>query len=185
MPCYHDVTNIADYALLAPSGFDVLGIENKVDEIYAKGGYFKEMRAGLQNFVRKLPEAPLLFQPGSAFVYGFNTDVVAALVEVISGQPLDVFLRERIFDPLGMCDTDFFVPKEKYHRFSSLWMPTGATASMAAVPDPDEKPQVRMKKTKMTLVVVEHGCDVLLRHMNVMLTHARAPTKTTGRINGN
>lgn len=148
VPCQRTITvkHVLTHTSGIPHGFDVLGIDNKVDEIYAQGGYYQAMKGGLQNFVRKLPEAPLLFQPGSAWVYGYNTDVVAALVEVISGKPLDVFLRERILDPLGMCDTDFFVPEEKYHRFTSLWMPAGATESMAAVPDQDEEPKFGLKE---------------------------------------
>ena len=65
----------------------------------------------LEEFVDKVAQMPLEFSPGSAWNYSVSTDVCGRLVEVISGKPLDVFLRERIFDPLGMPDTAFEVPE--------------------------------------------------------------------------
>jgi CubicO group peptidase (beta-lactamase class C family) len=64
---------------------------------------------------------PLLFQPGSEWNYGVSTDVLGRVVEVISGQSLDVFLRERIFEPLGMDDTGFFVPEAERDRLAALY----------------------------------------------------------------
>ena len=64
-------------------------------------------------------------------MYGFNSDVVGALVEVLSGSS-DTYLKDNIFVPLGMLDTDFFVPAEKYHRFTSLLMPSHVAAYMSA-----------------------------------------------------
>ncbi len=62
-------------------------------------------------------EAALSFQPGARWKYGFSHDVVGALVEVISGQRYGDYLREHIFDPLQMGDTDFWVPEDKQKRF--------------------------------------------------------------------
>lgn len=62
-------------------------------------------------------------------------DVAGALIEALSGQRLDDFLEERIFAPLGMVDTGFFVPAPKYHRLSSLWMDSAGATYMAPVPD--------------------------------------------------
>jgi CubicO group peptidase (beta-lactamase class C family) len=67
--------------------------------------------------MKKLAAQPLLFQPGDAWEYGLSIDLLGYLVEVVSGKPLDQFLRERLFEPLGMKDTAFFVPKEKAARF--------------------------------------------------------------------
>lgn len=67
--------------------------------------------------MKKLAAQPLLFQPGDAWQYGLSIDVLGYLVEVISGKSLDQFLRERIFQPLGMNDTAFYFPKEKAARF--------------------------------------------------------------------
>lgn len=68
---------------------------------------------------------PLVNQPGTAFNYSVATDVLGRVVEVASGQPLDQFLQDRIFDPLGMGDTRFFVPDDQRHRLASLYVPTG------------------------------------------------------------
>jgi len=69
-----------------------------------------------QEFVEKLSRTPLMFPPGSRWEYGVSTDVLGRLVEVISGKPLGVFLDERIFQPLGMVDTAFWVPPAKLSR---------------------------------------------------------------------
>jgi CubicO group peptidase (beta-lactamase class C family) len=64
---------------------------------------------------------PLLFSPGTRWGYGMSTDVVGRLVEVISGQTLDAYLREHVLDPLGMVDTEFWVDPEQIHRLTSLY----------------------------------------------------------------
>ena len=79
---------------------------------------------------------PLVFQPGSEWNYGVSTDVLGRVVEVVSGQPLDVFLRERILDPLGMDDTDFWVPEEKRDRFAELYYRNPATRQATKMPAP-------------------------------------------------
>ncbi|MCP3909905.1 MAG: beta-lactamase family protein [Actinomycetia bacterium] len=66
---------------------------------------------------------PLLFQPGSEWNYSNATDVLGRLVEVISGQSLDVFMRERIFEPLGMTDTAFFADAARQERLGALYIP--------------------------------------------------------------
>lgn len=70
--------------------------------------------------MQKLATLPLLHQPGEKFTYGLNTDVLGYLVEVISGMPLDRFFRERIFVPLGMKDTWFYLPNDKQQRLVRL-----------------------------------------------------------------
>ena len=64
---------------------------------------------------------PLAFQPGTHWRYGYNIEVIGRVIEVISGQPLADFLQQRIFDPLGMVDTDFFVPAEKRDRLAVVY----------------------------------------------------------------
>ena len=68
-----------------------------------------------------LSELPLLFHPGEAWEYSIATDVLARLCEVISGQHFDAFLRERIFEPLGMVDTGFVLRPEQRPRFTALY----------------------------------------------------------------
>jgi CubicO group peptidase (beta-lactamase class C family) len=75
----------------------------------------------LQQIIPKLAKLPLFNQPGEAFLYGLNTDVLGYLVEVISGMPLDKFLRQRIFLPLGMVDTYFYLPADKQKRLVTLY----------------------------------------------------------------
>jgi CubicO group peptidase (beta-lactamase class C family) len=62
----------------------------------------------------------LQYQPGTQWVYSLSVDILGAVIEKVSGQPLDVFMAERLFEPLGMNDTFFEVPKEKIQRFGTL-----------------------------------------------------------------
>jgi CubicO group peptidase (beta-lactamase class C family) len=75
----------------------------------------------LAEMVDKLVQIPLSFQPGTDFEYGISQDVVAQIAERISGLPFDEFLRQRVFIPLGMKDTDFYVPAEKHTRLASSY----------------------------------------------------------------
>ena len=79
----------------------------------------------LEENVNKLAAEPLVSQPGDRFNYSLSTDVLARVVEVISGQTFDVFLRERIIKPLKMVDTDFIVPEAKWPRFVTVYSPDG------------------------------------------------------------
>jgi CubicO group peptidase (beta-lactamase class C family) len=71
--------------------------------------------------VKKLASQPLLFQPGDAWEYSLADDVLGYLVEVVSGMPLDKFFQERIFKPLGMKDTYFFLPDDKVPRLATAY----------------------------------------------------------------
>ncbi len=90
--------------------------------------------ATLGDFVTKLAELPLARQPATGFGYGLSTDVLGYLVEVVSGEPFDRFLARRIFAPLGMHDTAFYVPADKVERMTTLY---------AAGEDGKVKPAVR------------------------------------------
>ena len=68
-------------------------------------------------------QLPLLHEPGAAFSYGLSTDVLGRLVEVLSGVTFDEFLRTRLFEPLGMHDTFFYVPDAKASRMASIYTP--------------------------------------------------------------
>lgn len=94
--------------------------QTEVDAMYraAKIGAPHE---SLRDMVRRIAGLPLVFSPGSSWNYGHSTDIVGAIIEVVSGQSLDVFFRERIFGPLGMIDTDFFVPENKLHRLAGCY----------------------------------------------------------------
>jgi CubicO group peptidase (beta-lactamase class C family) len=76
--------------------------------------------------IDKLAGEPLIAQPGSAYNYSLSTDVLGRVVEAASGMPFEVFLRERIFKPLKMTDTDFSVPESKWSRTATVYSPDGA-----------------------------------------------------------
>ncbi len=92
-----------------------------VDAAYrAKDGVdFQTADTSLKQVVEKLATIPLIAQPGKAWNYSVATDVLGYLVEVISGQPFEKYLKEKVIDPLRMIDTDFHVPKEKHDRFAA------------------------------------------------------------------
>ncbi len=77
----------------------------------------------LEQLCDTLATVPLAYQPGAMWRYSFGTDVTARIIEVISGQRFDEFLKERIFEPLGMVDTDFHVPPEKIDRLVTMYAP--------------------------------------------------------------
>ncbi|MFN4230580.1 serine hydrolase domain-containing protein [Parvibaculum sp.] len=95
--------------------------EHPVDALYRKAGIEGANTVGmtLKETVEALAGIPLLFSPGKHWNYSVATDVCGYLVEVLSGRPLDEFFASRIFAPLGMNDTSFFVPKEKLDRFAT------------------------------------------------------------------
>lgn len=89
--------------------------QHEVDALYRR--QLKGAEEGsLRQFAERLAQLPLVFSPGDKWNYGHSTDVLGAIVEVVSGQTLDVFFRERILGPLGMDDTGFYVPQDKIHR---------------------------------------------------------------------
>lgn len=75
----------------------------------------------LQDMIDKLAKIPLLYPPGTRWVYSVSMDVQGYIVEKLSGQSLPDFMQQRILGPLGMKDTGFFVPKEKRNRFATLY----------------------------------------------------------------
>jgi CubicO group peptidase (beta-lactamase class C family) len=75
----------------------------------------------LEDNVKRLASVPLLFNPGERWEYGLSVDVLGRLVEVVSGKPLDEFFRVRIFEPLGMKDTNFYPPSDKLDRLATAY----------------------------------------------------------------
>ena len=99
----------------------------------APGG---ERRPGtLADMVGQLAEVPLEFSPGTRWNYSVSTDVLGHLIEVISGQRFDQYLRERIFEPLGMVDSGFSVPPDKVDRFAANYG-RGAEKRLVLMDDP-------------------------------------------------
>lgn len=107
------------------SGIDYADIgTSEMKAIYAKAGVPSGLgffNASLLDKMNVLAKLPLKAQPGEKFIYGLNTDLLGALIEVISGTSLDNFFRKNIFEPLGMKDTYFNVPKEKASRMAAVY----------------------------------------------------------------
>jgi CubicO group peptidase (beta-lactamase class C family) len=103
-------------------GFQHVGV---VDEIYRGAGFDRGTPRGLDlaEAVERLAGLPLLFEPGTQWNYSVATDVLGRVIEVASGQPLDRFLAERIFEPLGMTDTGFSIDAGDADRMASLYVP--------------------------------------------------------------
>ena len=100
-----------------------------VDAAYRELKIGEVEKAGtLQSMIADLAKIPLEFSPGEAWNYSVSTDVIGYLIGLISGKPFEQFLQERIFDPLGMKDTGFFVPPDKAHRLAACYSasPQGA-----------------------------------------------------------
>ena len=123
-------TPITIHHLLTHTSGLTYGVENQggVPGLYVeKRTDFYPDDGSLAAVVDRLAGIPLEFEPGSRWEYSVSFDVLGRLVEVVSGKTLDVFLKENIFDPLGMDDTGFFVPENKLDRFVSLYQCTPET----------------------------------------------------------
>jgi CubicO group peptidase (beta-lactamase class C family) len=81
-------------------------------------------------WIRRLGTLPLMYQPGERWLYGTGSDVLSVLIARVCGQPLETFLRERIFEPLGMKDTGFSVPADKLDRLASCYIPNPTTGTL-------------------------------------------------------
>jgi CubicO group peptidase (beta-lactamase class C family) len=90
-----------------------------IDALYRRRGVESEGAENLQEMIDRLSELPLMFSPGTRWSYSVATDVCGYLCEAISGQPLDELLRQRLFEPLAMVDTAFWVPEDKASRLAA------------------------------------------------------------------
>ena len=99
------------------------------------GWYFAKRDEPIRETIRRMGGLPANAQPGESWVYGYNTDILGALVEVVSGQPFDVFLQNEILDPLGMNDTHFYLPEEKTDRLVTVYSST-ADGGIELAPTP-------------------------------------------------
>jgi CubicO group peptidase (beta-lactamase class C family) len=91
-----------------------------VDSLY-KAAKIWDRELTLEQFGDRIAGLPLRFEPGEKWAYGVSIDILGLLVEVVSGQPFEDFLQERIFAPLGMVDTGFYVPAGKLDRFATYY----------------------------------------------------------------
>ncbi|MBX3478933.1 MAG: beta-lactamase family protein [Caulobacter sp.] len=117
-------------------GLPGVGIQHPVDKAY-RALKIRSMGGAdtLPEFMGKLAQVPLLYQPGTQWMYSLSTDVCGALVERISGMPFDKYLQDVIFAPLGMVDTAFQVAPEKAHRFAANYR-RNPDKSLEVIDDP-------------------------------------------------
>ena len=105
------------------------------EEAGFQGWYFANKNEPILASIKRMGSLPLDEHPGEAWIYGYNTDILGAVIEVASGKDLNSFLQEEIFDPLGMEDTHFYLPQEKADRLAVVYQP-GANG-VEAIPAED------------------------------------------------
>ena len=105
------------------------------DQAGVRGWYFAGRDEPIRDTVARMGPLPAVSHPGERWVYGYNTDILGALVEVVSGRPLDAFLAAELLEPLGMSDTHFYLPEEKRNRLTVVYssVPDGG---IERAPDP-------------------------------------------------
>ncbi len=94
---------------------------NPIDDAFGKAREELGPEQTLESVTALLAEHPLKFHPGTHWNYGLSTDIVGRLVEILSGQPFDQYLRSELFEPLGMSDTGFWVPESELPRLAALY----------------------------------------------------------------
>lgn len=96
--------------------------DDPIDRLYKQKMVFEKLKnLSLEQVIKIIASIPLRFQPGKYLRYSYSIDVLGRLIEVLSGESLDEFLNKRIFQPLEMTDTAFYVPEEKLNRFSKIY----------------------------------------------------------------
>ena len=98
------------------------------------GWYTADKDEGICDSMERLASLPFVAQPGDAYVYGYNTDILGCVVERASGMPLDRFIAERITIPLGMKDTHFFLPPNQRARLATVYS-SGTDGTIVRAPD--------------------------------------------------
>jgi CubicO group peptidase (beta-lactamase class C family) len=123
-----------------------------IGQMYQKAGVLGSApgspHESLEAWTKALAELPLVAQPGTAWNYSVGMDVLGRLIEVVSGQSFRDFLKTRIFDPLDMPDTDFYVPADKVDRFATNYSPKPG-GGMVVADDPSVSPYLRLPAIEM------------------------------------
>jgi CubicO group peptidase (beta-lactamase class C family) len=145
------------------------GLELPVDAAYGAAGISRNGGYTLEAFAEKLANVPLLYDPGTRWSYSMATDVCGYLVQMISGQPFETFLRERLFEPLDMPDTGFTVPDDKLHRFAACYE-RGPEKALRLQDDPETSRYRTAPKAPSgagglvsTMSDYSHFCDMLIQ----------------------
>jgi CubicO group peptidase (beta-lactamase class C family) len=119
--------------------------EDPLADLYREAGFFSPLmtlQVTLPELIHRLVQLPLAHQPGEVFRYSLSYDVLAYMIELISGEPFDTYLREHVLKPLGMDDTGFFVTADQLHRLSPLYGRPGSDG-LSLLEEPAESPAMR------------------------------------------
>ena len=98
------------------------------------GYYFADKDETIRDSVRRIAALPAHAHPGTQWIYGYSTDILGALVEVVAAKPLDQALRERLFAPLGMRDTEFYLSRGKENRLAAVYSMNSGKIERAPTP---------------------------------------------------
>lgn len=107
---------------------------DKWEQAGIQGWYFADRKEPILETVKRMASLPFDAQPGEKFVYGYSTDILGALIEVISGENLKDFLSKNLFEPLQMNDTHFYLPRGKKNRLAVVYSP--ADSGVETAPNP-------------------------------------------------
>ena len=99
-----------------------------------QGWYFADRHEPVADTIERVAALPFDAHPGEQWIYGYNTDILGALIEAVSERSLDDFLRTRIFEPLGMADTHFYLPRAKRGRLATVYSSTNEGLERAPNP---------------------------------------------------
>ncbi len=111
-----DLLNMTSGLVYPGEGIAQQAVGQVFQELIDKGQ--SSNKQSLVDFGNAIGRCPLAFEPSTSWMYGASADVLGAVIEVASGMAFGEFLKTSIFDPLGMVDTDFYVPQDKWHRLS-------------------------------------------------------------------
>lgn len=140
------------HLLTHTSGLSYDFIASPVANMYKQAGVFgadsQSNLGSLDEWTKALAKQPLISQPGEKWNYSVGMDVLGRLVEVIAGQSFRSFLKQRIFEPLDMVDTDFYVPNNKLNRFTVLHMPA-KEGGLTPVDMPTSSPFAKLPEIEM------------------------------------
>ena len=124
------------------SGLSYGFTNHPVDQAYGGAQVIRGGGETLDTFIQRLTGVPLMYDPGTAWMYSYATDVCGYLVQTISGLPFDEYLQRNIFEPLGMNDTSFWVAPEKLPRLAANYI-RGADKKLQLLDDPQNSTYAR------------------------------------------
>ncbi len=120
--------------------------------------YFANRNEPIRETIARLAKLPFDAQPGTKWIYGYSIDILGAVVEAASGQPLDVFLKTSIFEPLKMQDTHFYLPKDKRNRLATVYSAKDGKIERAPDRRHDAEPRGLRRRTRARVSQAGRAC---------------------------